>query len=225
MNVIKAAICTILSILICILPSAFALTASADTVKPLRYAYVDLGATVYLCTDKNKSSAIFAIPETYCVEILKEENGWLYVRYAEDSGIYRAVTGYCLKDELVPCDRPLEKPYLYSTVTVRYSADETGGVLPGLSDLEMPAAYYGAYTVAGVKYSYVLCGDSFGYVSGSLENYPLNTLPTSPTFSETPPPATDTALISVIAILGIAALAVVVLFVSCRKPPRDKSAL
>lgn len=225
MNVVKAAICTILSILICILPAAFSGAARADTVTPSRYAYADLGSTVYICTDKSKSTAIFAIPETYCVEILKEENGWLYVRYAEDSGIYRAVTGYCLKDELVACDRPLEKPYLYTTVTVRYSADKIGGVLPGLADIEMTAAYYGAYTVAGVDYSYVLCGDSFGYVSGSLQNYPLNTLPGSPTFSETQTPETDATLVSVIAILGIAALAVVVLFISCRKPPKDKSPL
>lgn len=215
MKPISTIICALLSILILFPCRAQAAYAEASGG---RYAYADLGATVYLCTEKNEATALFAIPDTYCVEILREEGDWLYVRYAEDTGAYRAVRGYCLTDGLKRIDAPLENSFLYSTFNVIFRAEDTTGVLPGLGDIEMTAAYYGSYTVAGVEYSYVLCGDNFGYVKGGVHDYPLNTLPSQNTFSETDGKETDSALVSVIAIFGIAALAVAVLFISCRSP-------
>lgn len=218
MNTLKTAICTILSFFICLFSLSSPNVAYAQLSSYGRYAYADLDSTVYICTEKNKSTALFAIPQTYCVEILKEESEWLYVRYAEDTGVYRAVRGYCLADELVRVDAPLENSFLYSTFNVTFTADQITGVLPGLADIEMTAAYYGSYTVAGVEYSYVLCGDSFGYVKGGLNGYPLNTLPSQNTFTPVKEENDDTALVSVIAVCGIAALAIAVLFISCRTP-------
>lgn len=148
-----------------------------------KYAYVDLGCNAYLCGEPNESAALFLIPQTYCVEILGEQKEWFRVRYAEDNGIYRAVEGFCLKADLIECDAPLENLYLHMPVKVIYKTEKPPASLPELGDIELTAAYYGAYRIGKTDCSYVLCNDKFAYIPEAVTDYPLNTLPERPTIA------------------------------------------
>jgi len=222
MRVLKAAVLLALTTFIILFPSGGGAYADApQTVKT--YAYVDLGSEVYFCNAKNEESALFIIPQTYCVQILGREDDWYYVKYAEDNGIYRAVYGYCPTSDLVLTDEPLENLYLHYTITVIYRSDSATSLLPGLKDIEITAAYYGAYTVGKTTCSYVLCNDNFGYIPDTVDDYPLNKLPDSQTIAPAPEPQSNNTLITALAITGIAAAAIVILYFTGRKPksPED----
>lgn len=180
------------------------------------YAYAEPNSTVYLCSAQSDSTALFAIPQTYCVTILSESNGWYYCRYAEDVGIYRSVTGYCRKDGLKLISEPLANMFLNLPITITYKSDVSDELLPPLDEIEVTAAYYGVYKMAAADYSYVLYNTSFGYVRTTVNTYPLNTIPEE----DTPVINTDeknyTALIT-IAIITLAGFAVAVLYFSSSK--------
>lgn len=214
MKVFKVALALALFALISFPSAAF--TASGET---LEYAYADLDSKVYFCSEKNEESALFIIPETYCVQILSEEGAWYYVKYAEDNGVYRAVYGYCLKSELTPTATPPENLYLHTTLKVVYRAEAGNSLFPPL-EMEMTAAYYGEYTLGKTSLSYVYCGEKFGYIPERVENYPLNDLP-KPTISEnvTKPKNDNALLITAIVITAVAAAAIAILYFSSRKKP------
>lgn len=191
--------------------------AAASAAAP-RYAYADLDSKVYFCSEKSAQSALFIIPQTYCVEILSEEGDWYYAKYAEDNALYRAVYGYCLKSELKPINEPLENTYLNQTLKLIFSADTSAPQLP-FPSTELDAAFYGEYELGKTTLSYVYCGGKFGYVTDRVDDYPLNDLPSqtdAPAAEE--PPKTNAAAITAIIITVIAVAAVVVLYVSSRKP-------
>lgn len=194
-----------------------ATVATASAAAP-RYAYADLNSKVYFCSEKSAESALFIIPQTYCVEVLADEGEWYYAKYAEDNALYRAVFGYCLKSEMKPINEPLENTYLNLTVKLTFSADSSTPQLP-FPSTQIDAAYYGEYELGKTTLSYVYCCEKFGYVTQKVENYPLNELPVhtdAPTTEE--PPKTNAAAITAIIITVIAVAAVIILYVSSRKP-------
>ena len=221
MKVLKAVLISVLTALVFIL-SGSPVTAHAATP---RYAYADLGSEVYFCTEKSAESAVFIIPQTYCVEILAEEGIWYYVKYAEDSGIYRAVYGYCLKTELVALNEPLENLYLNLPINVTFRTDEVNPILPPLQII-MTAAYYGEYMLGKTKLAYVFCNDKFGFVPQTVTDYPLNELPKPVSGGDITKPTDgdNSTLITVIVITVAAAAAIVVLYFSSKKPnPEDSN--
>lgn len=215
MKIIKTALCFALTILIST-PFTVGLHAEA---KALGYAYADLDSTVYFCSQKSEDYALFAIPQTYCVQILGEDGDWYYAKYAEDSGAYRAVYGYCLKSDVIKIDQPPEYIYLNYTVSVTYKSDRVPEFLPSL-EIELNAAYYGEYTLGKTSLSYVYCGEKFGYISERVVDYPLNDLPksTSATIDE-PKTENGTMLITALVITLCATIVIAVLFFSGRKKP------
>lgn len=229
MRVLKAVVCLALTTLITVFSAAAGTKAFADgaagsapqTAKS--YAYVDLGKEVYFYSEKKTDCALFIIPQTYCVEILGKDGDWYYVKYAEDTGVYRAVYGYCRLDEVVPVDEPLENLYLNMTVPVVYRSNQSVGFLPALGDLEFTAAYYGAYSVGKTSCSYVLCGECFGYIAGSVQDYPLNELPSKSASGTEKKDSSGATLITAIAITVVAAGAILILYFTGKKPPKETS--
>lgn len=215
MKVFKTTACLLCTILIFFSRFA-AFPAEAQTA---RYAYADLGSEVYICSEKNEDSALFIVPQTYCVEILGDDGTWYYVKYAEDNDVYRAVYGYCLKGGLVLTETPLENLYLNVTLKVIFRNDQPSGYLPPL-EMELTAAYYGEYNLGKTKLSYVYCGEKFGYVTERVENYPLNDLP-QPTVGpiDDKPDDGNAMLIAALTITLAAAAAIAVLYFSGRHKP------
>ncbi len=216
MKVYKAVIFLVLAILISLARTAVPVFAEEST-QGADYAYTDLNSRVYLYSAKDESKKMFIIPQTYCVEILAEEDGWYRVKYAEDSGIYRAVYGWCREGEVTRTKTPLKKLYLQRTVTVIYHTDSPSSFLPSLGDIELTAAYYGAYEAGGDIYSYVLCGDKFGYIDWQIGDYEFNELPSAPTFTPSENNGPDTKLIVALVIVLVATISVGALYFATRK--------
>ena len=196
---------------------------SANADNGYKYAYVDIDSTVYFYANKNSDDALFEIPHTYCLEILGQEDGWLKVKYAEDDGVFRALYGYSRQDGLILSNEEPGQKYLREIITVTYRTDEVGNMLEGLPPMEFEAAYYGALTAGSRRCSYVYCNGYFGYITGAIENYPLNPLPSAPTFSpseDEPQGASGATLITAVAVTAIAVVAISVLYFSSKKPPK-----
>lgn len=196
------------------------ITASAEIAGG--YGYVDYGAEVAFCSEKSESSLLFLIPETYCVKVQYEDGGWLRVSYGEDIDPYRMLEGFVKPDGLIFSDEAPEHSYLHLTFKVVYSAATDSGYLPGLDDIELDAAYYGAYPVGTQSYSYVRCNGKFGYVSKSIGSVPKNPLPSKPTSAEpaggTADGSSNSTVIVAVVLVGVAAATVLVLYFASRKP-------
>ena len=82
MKAVKSIICCLSALLIFFIPLRAPVHARADS----SYARAD-ARDIYFCKDKN-STALFAIPYTYCVEIISADGEWYYVRYGEANNIY-----------------------------------------------------------------------------------------------------------------------------------------
>lgn len=216
MRVLKAALCLAITTLILFAPAVFRTAAHAAALP--RYAYVELGSTVYFYDENDRDKTLFAIPQTYCVEILDEQGDWYHVKYAEDNGVYRALYGYCLKSDVITTNDAPENIYLNMTISVIYRTDSVNGLLNGLEEIEVKAAYYGAYTVGGVEYSYVFANGKLGYVKYSVDNkYPKNDMPViAPAFAENN--GSDAKLITAVVITLISAAAIVILYFASKKP-------
>ena len=189
-----------------------------------KYAYVDIDSKVYFCRNKNADDALFEIPQTYCLEILGREDGWLKVKYAEDDGVFQALYGYCETEGLILSNEKPKVKYLKETVTVVYRTEEAGNMLDSLAPIELEAAYYGALTLVSKQYSYVYCNGYFGYITGAIENYPLNPLPSTSTFSPSDSDykgASGATLITAVAVTAIAVVAITVLYFSGKTPPKS----
>lgn len=223
MKIVKAAL-AVAVLFINLILTLFALNPVAASAEDYsgKYGYADLGASVAFCSEKNGSSMLFLVPETYCVKVLYQDGDWLRVTYGADEEPYRALEGYVLPDGLIFADEPPEHPYLNLTFKVVFSAASDSGYLPGLDDLEIDAAYYGAYPVGTESYSYVRCNGKFGYVSKSIGSVPKNPLPSKPTVADPGDGATgvsSTPTVIVAAVLaGVAAITVIILFFTSRKP-------
>ena len=181
----------------------------------------------YFFTEKNAASSIFAVPYTYCVEVLRDDGDWYYVRYANDAGIYKALYGYCRKQDFTPESGVPEVTFLYKTVTVNFTATNNNPSLPVLGEIALEAAYYGTYYSGATVYSYVYCQGSFGYITGANDDYPLNTPTTKPddssgnTDGETPTSSGWNAGLTAFAVIAVLTAAVVVIVLFTTRRPKE----
>lgn len=178
----------------------------------------------YFCTSAEPSSAIFAVPYTYCVEIIYEEGEWYRARYAEDAGIYRAVYGYVRKEDFTLLNEAPDTVYLYKSVSVTFSQSSPGG-LPAVDDITVTAAFYGSYYSGATGYSYVLCNGSFGYIAGANEDYPViePEEPEPPEREEPQKQSGANGIVAAVVIAAVAATAVALVALSAKKPkPRGR---
>lgn len=215
MKPFKAIVCCLLTMLI--LTSAFNMNKGEIHARAAvsKYARAD-AKDVYFCKDKDLNTALFTVPYTYCVEIISVEGEWYRVKYAEDFSLYQTLYGYCLSKNLTPVDEPPENIYLNMPVTVTYRTDVPEGSLPVLNELNVTAAFYGTYYSGATAYSYVLYDGKFGYIYGANDDYPLNEIP------EPNPPAgnsksSNAKLITIFALTGVAAAALIILYITSRK--------
>ena len=211
MKVLRAALCLTLTLIIAVLVAAPAIPARAAT-NGRQYARADR-RNIYFCTEPDLTSALFAVPYTYCVEILADQGEWYLVRYAQDDGFYTAVTGYCRREGLTVVYTPPENIYLNFPVTAVLRADvPQDGALPGL-EIVVVAAYYGVYYKAAAAYSYVLYNGEFRYIPGANEDYPLNEIPSEPAFTPNviTPEEGNAKLITAILIAAVAVAAIIIL--------------
>ena len=180
-------------------------------------------AYFYKKIDDNYYS-LFAVPYTYCVEVLRDEGAWYYARYADNVGIYKSVEGYCKKEHFdLEYDAP-QTTYLYKTVTVNFSAGANPSDLPVLSEIAVEAAYYGSYYMGGEYYSYVLCQGSFGYIEGKIDDYALNITTHTPDGgdgSESGGSGLNFATIAFIVIASLSVVVILIIYFTTKKPRID----
>lgn len=105
-------------------------------------------------------------------------------------------------------------------VKVIYKTEKPPASLPELGDIELTAAYYGAYRIGKTDCSYVLCNDKFAYIPEAVTDYPLNTLPERPTIAPAKKGGTSAALIAAIVVTVAAAAAITVLYFTGKRPPK-----
>ncbi len=166
-------------LIVCILLTALACAVQPVYAAPVSYARAAVH-DAYFFTEKNSASSLFAVPYTYCIEVIRDEGEWYYARYANDTGIYKSLYGYCRKEDFTSESGVPEVTFLYKTVTVKFSVNGNNSSLPVLNEISVEAAYYGTYYSGASVYSYVYCQGSFGYIEGANDDYPLNTPNTEP---------------------------------------------
>lgn len=217
--------CTVLLIayVICTANESDFAAAQTNAPEAARYAYADTDSEVYFYSLENKT-ALFVIPQTYCVQILGREGEWLRVRYAEDEGLFVHIDGYCRAESLKECDEPLENLYLKRTVTITYAPSETPPApLSPPKVMEFAAAYYGSFKVGDVDCMYVYVDGNFCYVTGTIGYYEKNELPEdlTPAFA-TDGEGVNAALICALVLTFVAAAAIVIIyFTGKRKTPKS----
>lgn len=158
------------------------IVAVAAALLPVRTAYASdytylakpTGRECYFFSDKDLSAALFAVPYSYCVRVIKSEGEWLYASYAEDEDGYKKLYGYCKSEEFERVTSLPKCEYLNKTVTVTYTASGGESSFKPPSDMQVEALYYGEYRHGANSYSYVLCRNAFCYVEGANDDYPLN---------------------------------------------------
>ena len=184
---------------------------------PQKYAQA-VTTTAYFFSQKDLSTSLFAVPYTYYVRVVRDDGQWYYVQYAEDEGIYRALYGYVLKSDFETVDEPPAVTYLFKSLTITFSAGDENSSLPALGEIEMEAAFYGTYYSGATAYSYVLCGDSFGYIAGANDDYPLNPLPSDEEeTTEEEPDGGGNAVVTAVVIVALAAGAIILIYLSTKK--------
>lgn len=210
-----------------ILISAFSAVPQPVYAAPNKYARAVV-RDAYFFTEKNTpSSSLFAVPYTYCVEIIRDDGDWLYVRYAADAGIYRALYGYCRKEDFAIVSGVPTVTYLYKPVTLNYSASNAPTTLPTLGEIALEAAYYGTYYSGATVYSYVYCQGTFGYIEGANDDYELNSTEQTPTNGNGEESGNgkktgwSAGAIAIIVIGAILITVVLVIFFTARKPMAD----
>ncbi|MDE6074863.1 MAG: hypothetical protein K2G26_00325 [Clostridia bacterium] len=214
-------------LLICIMLAALAAAPQSVYAAESHYARAAT-RTAYFFTERNTTSSIFAVPYTYCVEVIRDEGDWYYARYASDTGVYKALYGYCRKDDFTLESGTPDVTYLYKTVTVNYSANNNNSTLPVLSEIAVEAAYYGTYYSGATVYSYVYCQGSFGYIEGANDDYPLNLPEEKPADDETNKGGSDknkggfnVGAIVAIVILAVLVAVILIIYFATRKPRKE----
>ncbi len=201
------------------------------TASPMQTAYAlaphELARPIdresYFFSEKDLSTALFAVPYTYCVEVLRDEGDWLYVSYAEDEGDYKKLFGYCKSEQFERVPSPPQNTYLNKTVTVTFSANAGEGAFNPPADMQVEAVYYGGYRHGANFYSYVLCRGSFCYIEGANDDYPLNVYeeqseqPGDKKGTQTEGAAGTTGLVIFIVILAVALVVIIALAFSPKR--------
>lgn len=183
--------------------------------------------TAYFFLEKDESSAIFIVPYTYCVTVLRDDGDWYYASYAQDAGIYKQVTGFCRKSDFSPLEDVPEVTYLYKTVTVTYRTESDNSTLPVPDGISIEAAFYGNFYSGASAYSYVYAQGSFGYIKGATEDFPLNETEAE---KDKQPAAeakdsgggVNAALICALVICALAAAALILLYFTAKRKNRTE---
>lgn len=181
----------------------------------------------YFFKEKDNTTAQFAVPYTYCIEILRDEGDWYYARYASDAGLYKALYGYCKKENFTRESGAPQVTFLYKTVTVKYKVEDSSSSLPVLGEIAVEAAYYGTYYSGATVYSYVYCQGTFGYIEGANDDYPLNEPAQKPDGDEKNDGASggksglNFATIVFVVIAVLFALVILIIYFATRKPKID----
>lgn len=180
--------------------------------------------SAYFYKEKD-SSALFAVPYTYCIEILRDEGDWYFARYADDAGVYEAVEGYCKKEHFEPEYETPKTTYLYRQVTIKLSAGDPPPFLPAVEELALDAAYYGAVDWAGEAYAYVLCHGTFIYVKDNFGDYELNTPTRTPDDDggglEGGGSGINFATVAFIVIASLSVVVILIIYFTTKKPRID----
>lgn len=186
-----------------------------------QYARANHEEAYFYSEDRKRS--LFAVPETYYVEVLDEEGEWYKVQYADNAGNYKALNGYCKKQDFTLETAEPRKIYLNKTVMVTYTAPENTSSLPALDNLKYEAAYYGNYKHGGDDYSYVYCQGSFGYILGKIEDYE----PNAPVFANGGGTESGSgaglnfATIAFIVIASLSVVVILIIYFTTKKPRID----
>lgn len=209
----------------------FVCTAFTSAIFTTEYARAEAGARYarattrecYFYSSPQNSAALFAVPYTYCVEITGEDGDWYAATYAEDTGDFRAVRGYVKKSQFLPLDGTPEVVWLNKTVSITFSQETPPGNLPVIDDITLSAAFYGTFYSGGAGYSYVLCEDSFGYITGAIEDYPIieEQKPQEDQPQQSPAPDGG-AIVAFVAIALLVVLAAALLFLSGKKSKKRR---
>lgn len=173
MKKILLLLCVVLLISCAPCQTAFALnptvTASALEEKDL---VTPVDRECYFFSDKDLSTALFAVPYTYCVEVIRDDGEWLYASYAADEGDYKKMYGYCRSEQFERVPSPPQNEYLNKVITITFTA--AGNTFNPPPDLQVEGVYYGGYRHGADFYAYVLCRGDFCYIAGDYDDYPLN---------------------------------------------------
>lgn len=185
---------------------------------------------VWFYASADEETRLFLLPETYYVRILDEGELFCTVEYQADDAPYKKLLGYCRTDALTFVDFVPVRPYLRKQITVTYTLPDAGGL--GSQDFitsERTFVYYGNRYENGQLYLYVLSGDTFGYLPADAPpEYEHNDdyLQDTSAVEETPPAAQGESpgavQIAVIVLACVAAVAVAVILLRGRKPPREQ---
>lgn len=195
---------------------------SARAEETESYACI-LSERTYLYADQSEESGLFLIPNTYYVKVLEQGAEYSYVEYAADSGLYRAVRGYCKSEALTPVDFTPARPFVNLTVSLTYRLDGASSLVGGdLALITVEAAYYGDYTVGSTQYCYVCANGKFGYVPRPEISYEPNEdyLPEAPPVSAENP---DTPF-SLYILIGALCLGLVLILLLSLRPAKKQSA-
>lgn len=176
----------------------------------------------YFFLEKDLSSSVFIVPYTYCVQVLRDDGDWYYASYASNSGIYKELRGYCRKQDFTALDEQPSVVFLYRTVTVTYRTDDGTSSLPVLNEISVEAAFYGNFYSGATAYSYVYAQGSFGYIKGAVDDFPLIEPEQKPDEKpkETPAQPVNFGLATALAICGLAAAALIMLYFTSKKKNR-----
>ena len=216
-RLLAAALSIVAAVCAALCGAATTLYARADDSTEAVYARANSRES-YFCSSADLSTGLFAVPYTYCVEVLGEEGDWYSVKYADDYGIYRAVYGYVRKSDFTLLDETPEVIYLYRLIDVTFSQQSSGGTLPTIDDITISAAFYGNYYSGAAGYSYVLCQNSFGYISGAIEDYALIESTDAETAAEEDTAQTGGGnVVAYISLVVIASLAIGLVVLACTR--------
>ena len=172
---------------------------------------------------------LFLLPESYYVRVLERGETYCTVEYLTDDAPYKKLFGYCRTDALTFVDFVPERPYLRKQITVTYTLPDAGGL--GTEDFttyERTFVYYGDRYEGEQLYLYVLSEDTFGYIPADAPpEFERNTdyLTSASGETETPSdtaPSVNAVQIVVIVLACVAAIAVAVILLRGKKPPREQ---
>ncbi len=183
---------------------------------------------VWFYTAADESAALFLLPETYYVRVLDRGETFCTVEYQQDDAPYKKLLGYCRTDALTFVDFVPVRPYLRKQITVTFSLPDGGELgTPSLTTWERTYVYYGDRYEGDQLYLYVLCDGTFGYIPADAPpEYEHNVDYLQDTSAEAEPPAAPssfgTVQIVVIVLACVAAVAVAVILLRGKRPPREQ---
>lgn len=160
------------------------------TLSPAPVVHADAEATLtadsYACiltdeaffySSRDEKRGVFLLPQTYYVKILEVDPEFCKIEYLYDDTYIQKLVGYAKTSDLTPVPYVPKRPYLYRLIEVSYTLTNGGAQNSDFLDqITVTCAYYGDYRIGSETYSYILRGDSFGYIPKPADfTYEINT--------------------------------------------------